>query len=77
MVALAVTVFGSSTVSRFFTAIIPIFDRRAGGLCAVIRAGGGRYHADCPGAHWFALPTPLYTPRFEMVRSPDDSARGV
>ncbi len=37
------------TVSRF-PGDHSDFDRRAGGLCAVIRAGGGRYHADCPGA---------------------------
>ncbi len=35
------------TVSRF-PGDHSDFDRRAGGLCAVIRAGGGRYHADCP-----------------------------
>lgn len=45
MVTLAVTVFGSVLPGDHSD-----FDRRAGGLCAVIRVGGGRYHADCPGA---------------------------
>jgi uracil permease len=38
-------------------------DRRAGGLCALLRDGRGGYHPDRQ-AHWFALPT-FYTPRFE------------
>lgn len=41
----AVTVLGS-VLFRGFTAIIPIFNWRAGGLRALFRNGNCRYHAD-------------------------------
>ncbi|MFP2006949.1 solute carrier family 23 protein [Klebsiella pneumoniae] len=62
MVTLAVTVFGS-VLFREFPGDYPDPDRRAGGLCAVVCDGRGRY-TPIAEAHWFALPT-FYTPRFE------------
>lgn len=62
MVTTAVTVFGS-VLFRGFLGDYSDPDRRAGGLCAVVCDGRGRYHPD-RRAHWFALPT-FYTPRFE------------
>ncbi len=61
MVTLAVTVFGSVLFRGFGDH--SDFDRRAGGLCAVIRAGVVDT-TPIARAHWFALPT-FYTPRFE------------
>ncbi len=61
MVTLAVTVFGSVLFRGFGDH--SDFDRRTGGLCAVIRAGVVDT-TPIARAHWFALPT-FYTPRFE------------